>query len=147
MVSCSNISGARQTEGQAQRPWGRNCSSESRSSRCEQGRRGTSLVRSACGGRGLGAGLTLQEALGGAGPPITPAPEVGFSFPLWPTGLAHPPCPLSSSSRSWLSPSQLWDLEKPPLEDGSHGGMCPTGLLRGVKWAWSARPTGCPEDL
>lgn len=42
------------------------------------------------------------------------------------------PVPLSSSSRSCLSPSQLWDLEKPPLEDGGHGGMCPTGSLPGL---------------
>ena len=66
-----------------------------------------------------------------------------------PPVLAHPPCqrPLSSSSRSWLSPSQLWDLEKPPLKDGGHGGVCPTGFLRGVEWAWSTRPAGCPEGL
>lgn len=68
------------------------------------------------GGR---AGLTLQEALGGARP-------AGWGSPTR-TGPAHPPCPESSSSRSWLSPSRLWDLEKPPLEIGGHG------LLRGVR--------------
>lgn len=34
------------------------------------------------GGR---AGLTLQEALGGARPAITPASGVGFSCPRWPS--------------------------------------------------------------
>lgn len=75
-----------------QGPWGRNGSSQSRRSRCEQGRRGTSMVRSACGGGGLGARLTLQEALSGAGPAITPAPGVGFSRPRWPTHLAGALC-------------------------------------------------------
>lgn len=78
--------------GQVQGPWGRNCSSQSRRSRCEQGRRGMSTVRSACGGGGLGARLTLQEALGGADPAITPAPGVGFSRPCWPTRLAGALC-------------------------------------------------------
>lgn len=136
----------RQADGRAgERLWGGNRSGQSGSSRCEQGRRGTGTVRICMwrrgawgradppGGSGWGRSSHHTRPRGGVLPPV----------------LAHPPCqcPLSSSSRSWLSPSQLWDLEKPPLKDGGHGGVCPTGFLRGVEWASSARPAGCPEGL
>ena len=83
---------ARQTEGQGKGSGAETAAVSQGAAGVSKGGEGRARSGSACGGGGLGAGLTLQEALGGAGPPIIPAPGVGSSRPCWPTRLASALC-------------------------------------------------------